>query len=207
MKLNKVPLKSSNFSTENLENEWKSFKRMCIRNYSNVKSPFVFWQRILSYRKDEYSNVCALAEICLVIGVSSSNVERGFSKLTTLLTDKRLSMGHNSMENCLIIAANMNSFSLEEKNEILKSATNSYLQKRRRTPKYAKKVSLVTEEDSGDDEVAIAASSLSVSEVEVNNSEVDDALPEYLSNLDNSDVEMGVDDEFREEQCDEEAED
>ena len=90
-----VPLKSSNFSIENLENEWKSFKRMCIRNYSNIKSPIVFWQRILSYRKDEYSNVCALAEICLV----------------------------------------------EEKKEILKSATKSYLQKRRRTPKYAKKVS------------------------------------------------------------------
>ena len=54
----------------------------------------------------------------------------------------------------------------------------------------------------------IAASSSSVvSEVEVNNSEVDDALPEYLSDSDNSDVEMGVDDEFREEQCDEEADD
>ena len=93
--MNEVPLKSSNFSIENLENEWKLFKRMCIRNYSNIKSPIVFWQRILSYRKDEYSNVCALAEICLV----------------------------------------------EEKKEILKSATKSYLQKRRRTPKYAKKVS------------------------------------------------------------------
>ena len=117
-------------------------------------------------------------------------------------------MGHNSMENCLIIAANMNSFSLEEKKEILKSATNSYLQKRRRTPKYAKKVSLVTEEDSGDDEVAIAASSSSVvSEVEVNNNEVDNALPEYLSDSDNNDFEVGVDDEFREEQCDVEAED
>ena len=46
-----------------------------------------------------------------------------------------------------------------------------------------------------------------VSEVEVNNSEVVDALPEYLSDSDNSDVEMGVDDEFREEQCDEEADD
>ena len=136
-----VPLKSSNFSIENLENEWKSFERMCIRNYSNIKSPIVFWQKILSYRKDEYSNVCALAEICLVIGASNSTVERGFSKLTTLLTDKRLSMGRNSMENCLIIAANMNSFCLEKKKEILKSATNSYLQKRRRTPKYAKKVS------------------------------------------------------------------
>ena len=124
------------------------------------------------------------------------------------MSNKRLSMGHNSMENCLIIAANMNSFSLEEKKEILKSASNSYLQKKRRTPKYAQKVSLVTEEDAGDDEVAIAASSSSVaSEVEVNNSEVDDALPEYLANLDNSDVEMGVDDEFREEQYDEEADD
>ena len=33
-----------------------------------------------------------------------------------------------------------------------------------------------------------------VSEVEVNNSEVVDALPEYLSDSDNSDVGMGVDD-------------
>ena len=56
--------------------------------------------------------------------------------------------------------------------------------------------------------MAIAASSLSVvSEVGVNNSEVDDALPEYLSDSDNSDVEMGVDDEFREEESAEEADD
>ena len=46
-----------------------------------------------------------------------------------------------------------------------------------------------------------------VSEVEVNNSEVVDALPEYLSDSDNSDVEMGVDDEFREEESGEEADD
>ena len=46
-----------------------------------------------------------------------------------------------------------------------------------------------------------------VSEVEINNSEVVDALPEYLSDSDNSDVEMGVDDKFRGEQCDEEADD
>ena len=107
-------------------------------------------------------NVCALAEICLVIGAFNSTVERGFSKLTTLLIDKRLRMGHNSMEKCLIIAPNMNSRSPEEKKEVLKSATNSYLQKRRRTSKYAKRVSLVTEEDLGDDVVAIAASSSSV---------------------------------------------
>ena len=56
--------------------------------------------------------------------------------------------------------------------------------------------------------MAIAASSSSVvSEVEINNSEVDDAPLEYLSDSDYSDVETGVDDEFREEQCEEEADD
>ena len=101
----KTPLNESNFSIENIENEWKSLKRLCTRNYPNIKSPLAFWQMILTYRLEEFSNVCLIAEICLTIGVSNSRVERGFSKLTHLLTDKRLSMSHTSMENCLLIAA------------------------------------------------------------------------------------------------------
>lgn len=70
-----IPLKEANFSIENIENEWKSFKRLCTRNYQNINSPVAFWQRILTYRREEYSNVCAIAKICLVIGASNSTVD------------------------------------------------------------------------------------------------------------------------------------
>lgn len=150
----KMTLAETNFEIKNIENESKSFERLCTRNYPHIKSPISFWQRILTYHRDEDKNVCLIAEICIAIGSSNRTVKRGFSKLTTLLTDKRLSMSHSSMENCLLIAANATSFSTEERNDIIKSAVAKYLNKRRRKPSYTKtKRMLLMSEDGSDDEI------------------------------------------------------
>lgn len=49
----KITLGVANFDIQNIENEWKALKRLCSRNYPNIKSPLSFWQRILTYRQEE----------------------------------------------------------------------------------------------------------------------------------------------------------
>ena len=191
----KTPLNESNFSIENIDNEWKSFKRLCTRNYPNIKSPLAFWQRILTYHGEEFSNVCLIGEICLTIEVSNSTVERGFSKLTHFLTDKRFSMSHISMENCLLIAANSTCFNEQEKAEIIKDATSKYLKKRRRTASYARKIPLVSEEcsDDGEDhleEVEAAAAAVThdyIPDEDCGDSHEDDTMHNDISSSENSD--------------------
>ena len=151
-----------------------------------------YLQRILTYRRGEYKNVCLIAEICIAIGSSNSTVERGFSKLTTLLTDKRLSMSHSSMENCLLIAANATSFSSEERNDIIKSAVAKYLNKRRRKPSYTKtKKMLLMSEDCSDDKInEVEVAALATNDIQIPNQDSDeDGLElEDLSVSENSDI-------------------
>ena len=67
-----------------------------LRNYvkiwmKNVDSEEL-WKKILGFKRSEFPNVCALVEILISISGSNSTVERAFSTLTNILTDKRLSM-------------------------------------------------------------------------------------------------------------------
>ena len=63
----------------------------------------------------EFKNLCSLAEICLCIGASNSTVERRFSLLSNILTDKHLRISHKAMENCLLVAANSVNFTSAER--------------------------------------------------------------------------------------------
>ena len=63
---------------------------------------------------------------------SNSTVERAFSTLTNILTDKRLSMKHKRMEQILIISSNDKNWTIQERNEIIERAVDIYLQKRRK---------------------------------------------------------------------------
>ena len=85
---------------------------MVNQNYASVKCPLSMWQRIFTFHASEFKNICSLAEICLCTGASNSTVERRFSLLSNILTDKRLRISHKAMENCLLVAANSVNFTL-----------------------------------------------------------------------------------------------
>ena len=131
-------LNESKFDLGCLKSEWWSFKRMVNQNYGSIKTPLSMWQRILTYRTSEFKNVCMIAEICLSIATSNSTVERGFSLLSTILTDRRLRISHKAMENCLLIAANSVNFTSTERDEIIANAVDKYLQKKHKRPETGK---------------------------------------------------------------------
>ena len=59
----------------------------------------------------------------MCLSSSNSPAERTFNLLTTVISDRRLSMSHETMEGCMIIAGNSKAWTEQEKKEILKSAT------------------------------------------------------------------------------------
>ena len=90
------------------------------------------WQRILTYRASEFKNVCSFVEICLCIGASNSTVDRQFSLLSKILTEKRLRISQKAMENCLLVATNSVNFTSAGRDQIINDAVNKYLQQMRK---------------------------------------------------------------------------
>ena len=68
-----------------------------------------------------------LAKLVLVISGSSSAVEREFSNLTLVLSDHRLGLSHENVENVLL-KGNVKLWSPRERNEIIDGAVSKYLQ-------------------------------------------------------------------------------
>ena len=68
-----------------------------------------------------------LAKLVLVISGSSSAVEREFSNLTLVLSDHRLGLSHENVENVLL-KGNVKLWSPRERNKIIDGAVSKYLQ-------------------------------------------------------------------------------
>ena len=114
-----APLQAAKFDKNMIYKEWKLFKNYVAANASIEKN---VWVNVFRYKQKEYHNICILAEIVLSLSGSNSTVERAFSLLTLLLTDRRLSMSHNTMEDMIIININDKLWSSAEREDILRTA-------------------------------------------------------------------------------------
>ena len=125
-------LSMTSFDLTRATNEWRM-----LRNYARVWLPNVeagdLWKKILAFKRQEFPNICALTEILISLSGSNSTVERGFSVLTNILSDRRLSMKHRRMESVLMISVNDKNWSQRERDDILERAVDIYLEKRRKT--------------------------------------------------------------------------
>ena len=73
-----------------------------------------------------------MAEIVFRLSASSSMVERAFSLLTVLLSDKRLSLKHETIESLMKINLSDKIWTEKENNEILERPVEVYLSKQRK---------------------------------------------------------------------------
>jgi len=130
----KVPLEHHGFTFESpkLKAEWKDLKHLVRNFYPGVRCKKL-WKQILQYRMEQFPNICLLAQIVLAIGVSNSVVESGFSHLSSMLTDRRLSLNHSTMEDLLLLKINHHSWVDSDRDEIITSALKKYTRKRRCT--------------------------------------------------------------------------
>ena len=87
------------------------------------------WEKIFIYRRNEFKNVCVMTEIVFSLSASNSMVERAFSLLMLLLSDKRLSLKHETIESLIKINFSDKIWTEKEKNEILERAVDVYQSK------------------------------------------------------------------------------
>ena len=124
-------LSMTSFDLTKATNEWRM-----LGNYVRVWLPNVeagdLWKKILTFKRQEFPNVCALTEILISMSGSNSTVERGFSVLTSILSDRRLSVKHRRMESVLIISVNEKNWSQTECDDILERALDIYAERRRK---------------------------------------------------------------------------
>ena len=127
-----VPLRQCGFDKSRLIDEWKDFKRNVKHFYPGVKAKRL-WKNIFLYRKKSFPNICILAEIVMCLGISNSTVEGGFSQLTLLLSDRRLSLREDTMDDLMLIKCNHLSFTESERQAVVELALTNYMQKRRKS--------------------------------------------------------------------------
>ena len=89
------------------------------------------WEKIIVYRKREFPDLSLLVSLCLCVSGSNPSVERAFNILTTIMSDRRLSMSHKTMENRMLIAGNDRNWSEEEREQLIMRAVDLYMEKRR----------------------------------------------------------------------------
>jgi len=114
------------FDRTRVEREWKDLKILVNRNYNGV-GPLKMWEKIFQYKRPELPNLCVVIEILLCIGVSNCQVERGFSILTNMLSDRRLLTNHETMEALLLIKGHNAIWTEQEREELIQSAVEIYI--------------------------------------------------------------------------------
>lgn len=124
------PLSAAGFERSKVFQEWRSLKITQKSFYAKMESRQL-WEKILSCRRNEFPNLCLLVELALCISASNSTVERVFSILSLILSDRRLSMSHKMMERCIMISGNDSNWSKREREELIERAVDLYMGKRR----------------------------------------------------------------------------
>lgn len=131
------PLSKNNFNKQKVHSEWKRFKMFISVHYkrklaSGEISAKAIWRAVLLYRKSEFPNLSLLAQIIITISGSNSSVERSFSLLTSVLTDRRLKMTHKTLQMLIRIKCNDSVWSEEERNALIERATDIHMEARRK---------------------------------------------------------------------------
>ncbi|KAJ8038164.1 hypothetical protein HOLleu_19166 [Holothuria leucospilota] len=124
-------LLAAGYESTKIKREWSMLK-VVQRNYYQGFQTSELWGQILQYRKNEFPNLCLLVEVVMAMGVSNATVESGFSVLSSMMSDRRISLKHARMEDLMLIKANDRIWLETEREAIIDDALDQFMQKKRR---------------------------------------------------------------------------
>jgi len=133
-----IPLNAAGFDRSKLFSEWKAFRIYVKSTYSHSEiasgktNPRKIWKDSMQYKKKSFPNMCIMVELIFCISGSNSAVERAFSLLTLLLTDRRMKLKHETMFLYMNIKCNDHLWDDIERKSILNEAVDIHLQMRRK---------------------------------------------------------------------------
>ena len=100
--------------------EWKALKILGKTQYADFKLTEI-WSWLFKNHQKEFDNILLLS--------SNSATEKVFNTLTTLLSNRRLRLNHETVEDFLLTVGNKNTWTESNKDEILYSAVLKYFKK------------------------------------------------------------------------------
>lgn len=129
----KTPLDAAGYDHDLIKREWIAVRRHILCHFQKKDRAQDVWKKVLFEKRDEFPNVCLMVELVITFSGSNSTVERSFSLLTNMLSDRRLSMSHKTMNMLLKIKISDKLWNDIERKELIDRALEIFLNKRRRT--------------------------------------------------------------------------
>nr|XP_047143305.1 zinc finger protein 862-like [Hydra vulgaris] len=126
-----TPLKNAGYQRDVALREWKKVK-LLVRTEFECHPVRSLWEIIFKKFIIEFPNVCCLVSLVMCISGSNSQVERTFSTVTNILTDKRLSLSHEALADCVVIHGNHSLWTKEDYNDLIERSLAKYMKKRRK---------------------------------------------------------------------------
>ena len=123
-------LNAAQFDHVKVVNEWHNFRKYVSTSLPN-HAAVELWVKIFQFKKNEYPNLCMLAELIITISGSNSVVERAFSILKRMLSDQRLSTNHRTLNMRMCIKINDELWCDGERDMIIDRALDIFMGKRR----------------------------------------------------------------------------
>ena len=114
------PLAKARFNKLKHFAEWKALKIFGKTQYADFKLTEI-WSWLFKNHQKEFDNILLLS--------SNSATERVFNTLTTLLSNRRLRLNHETVEDFLLTVGNKNTWTESNKDTILYSAVLKYFKK------------------------------------------------------------------------------
>lgn len=109
------PLDKAGFNMFKIFAEWKALQTLVKTQYAGFNFTDV-WSQLFKNCQKEFPNILLLVELILSLSLSNSVIERVFSMLMTFLSNCRLRLNHETVENCLLTVGNKNAWA-ESNNE------------------------------------------------------------------------------------------
>ena len=148
----KIPLDACNLELDAALRKWKNLCMFVSTNYRGLEARLL-WEKIFQYKRRRYENICLLEELIMSLSGSNSTVEKAFSLLTLLMSDRQLKLAHNTTENLMIININDKLRASTEREEIVVKAAQKYEDAKKRVRTFDKppEKHLVIENEDDDD--------------------------------------------------------
>lgn len=102
-----TPLGKHNFNLDLALKELNGIKALKSGKFKGFKGKITFWQALFEEYQNQFPHFLLIIELCLCLILSSSTVERGFSTLKRHLSDSRLSLSNEKLDELLVVRINV----------------------------------------------------------------------------------------------------
>lgn len=129
------PLSQHKFKLDSAIFEFREVKKLVKSRYRQLSHSSMVWDAIFKHHNVKFGHILLLAELIIVMEWASSTVERGFSTVNRMLTNSRLRLSKERLNNLLLLRINVPVLTTLDPNyeaKLVDKTVDLYLNKQKR---------------------------------------------------------------------------